>query len=117
MQLVPASGSGAVTYPGGYNFLANKQLAAVFQKGREDAAKNGEPIICGPIHLADGRSLMLGISPVLSYDGKGKEFKNWGSSVILLRAPEAMAAESDCLVNDGIFDEYLKKWDEGYYHD
>ena len=66
MQLVPASGSGAVTYPGGYNFLANRQLAAAFQKGREDAAKNGEPIICGPIHLADGRSLMLGISPVLS---------------------------------------------------
>lgn len=92
MQLVPASGSGAVTYPGGYNFLANRQLAAAFQKGREDAAKNGEPIICGPIHLADGRSLMLGISPVLSYDGKGKEFKNWGSSVILLRAPEAMSA-------------------------
>jgi diguanylate cyclase (GGDEF)-like protein len=90
MQLVPANGSSGM-YPAGTNFLANKQLAEVFRKGREDTAKNGEPSLYGPIRLADGRNVMLGIAPVLIYDEGTKGFRNWGSSVILLRVPEVMS--------------------------
>lgn len=35
----------------------------------------------------------------------------------LIARIDAMADGNDCIANDGIFDEYLKKWEEGYYHD
>jgi galactose-6-phosphate isomerase len=28
-----------------------------------------------------------------------------------------LIGENDCIENDHLFDEYLQKWDEGYYHD
>ena len=35
----------------------------------------------------------------------------------LIKKIDNMIPDNDCITNDHIFDEYLKKWDEGFYHD
>ena len=35
----------------------------------------------------------------------------------LIAKIDNMVPDNDCIENDQLFDEYLKKWDEGFYHD
>lgn len=93
MELITAAGSVGAC-PASCNLLADRQLAEVFQKGRADTEKNGEPALYGPIQLSDGSHVMMGIAPVLSYDKNSRNFVNWGASIILLRVPEVMQAIS-----------------------
>ena len=45
------------------------------------------------------------------------EYKPTPEKDALIAKIDGMIGENDCIENDGIFDEYLKKWDEGFYHD
>lgn len=35
----------------------------------------------------------------------------------LIKRIDEMIPDNDCIANDHLFDEYLQKWDEGFYHD
>lgn len=45
------------------------------------------------------------------------EYKPTPEKDALIAKIDAMIPENDCIENDHLFDEYLKKWDEGFYHD
>ena len=45
------------------------------------------------------------------------EYKPTPEKEALIAKIDNMVPDNDCIENDQLFDEYLKKWDEGFYHD
>lgn len=45
------------------------------------------------------------------------EYKPTPEKEALIAKIDNMVQDNDCIENDQLFDEYLKKWDEGFYHD
>lgn len=45
------------------------------------------------------------------------EYKATPENDALIAKIDGMIGNNDCIENDALFDEYLKKWDEGFYHD
>ena len=45
------------------------------------------------------------------------EYKPTPEKEALIKRIDEMIPDNDCIENDHLFDEYLKKWDEGFYHD
>lgn len=45
------------------------------------------------------------------------EYKPIPEKEALIAKIDNMVQDNDCIENDQLFDEYLKKWDEGFYHD
>ena len=45
------------------------------------------------------------------------EYKPTSEKDALIAKIDGLIGENDCIENDHLFDEYLQKWDEGYYHD
>jgi galactose-6-phosphate isomerase len=45
------------------------------------------------------------------------EYKPTPEKDALIAKIDGLIGENDCIENDHLFDEYLQKWDEGYYHD
>jgi galactose-6-phosphate isomerase len=45
------------------------------------------------------------------------EYKPTPEKEALIAKIDGLIGENDCIENDHLFDEYLQKWDEGYYHD
>lgn len=45
------------------------------------------------------------------------EYRPTPDSEALIRKVDAMIVDNDTITNDHIFDEFQKKWDEGFYHD
>ena len=45
------------------------------------------------------------------------EYKPTPEKEALIAKVDNMVPDNDCIENDQLFDEYLKKWDEGFYHD
>ena len=45
------------------------------------------------------------------------EYKPTPEKEALIAKIDGLSGENDCIENDHLFDEYLQKWDEGYYHD
>lgn len=45
------------------------------------------------------------------------EYKPTSEKEALIAKIDNMVPDNDCIENDQLFDEYLKKWDKGFYHD
>lgn len=45
------------------------------------------------------------------------EYKPTPEKDALIAKIDQLIGDNDCIENDQLFDEYLQKWDEGYYHD
>lgn len=47
----------------------------------------------------------------------GAEYKPSAENQALIQKIDGLIGENDAIENDAIFDEFQKKWDEGFYHD
>lgn len=45
------------------------------------------------------------------------EYKPTPEKDALIQKIDDLVPDNDCISNDALFDEYLQKWEEGYYHD
>lgn len=72
---------------------------------------NANVIGCG------GRVLGIGTIEDILGAFLAAEYKPTPEKDALIAKIDNMVEDNDCIANDAIFDEYLQKWDEGFYHD
>lgn len=72
---------------------------------------NANVIGCG------GRVIGIGSIEYILEAFLNAEYKPTPEKAALIERIDGLIDDNDCIDNDAIFDEYLKKWEEGYYHD